>query len=472
MIDTKVKTKSVTNTQLVVATLAAFMAGGLAFAAAPAQNRVAAAPKCGVNTYSVLSLAKGCASGQYTGIDFACYDGSQHQHRPGVCTPLAQLKNAANIACANRCAGVPQPPVVATGTAYIKTFNYRKTDYPGQFFTLGEPIPAYLGIEIKAGVEEDITVRDLSFDLSSGSYLSEETLESVWTTMQDLQNLTVHLYSSDGQRLRTTGPNPTDVAHRARVQFDDIDLIIKAGESKNLYIGIESESKNTSTIFSFGFPTVRATGRGTGLRIESVRSPVQGEQWPDYELLPVQLSVASDFENGRLLIGQEDIFTFTVSASENSNGVNEEPVPTLLKHFVLALNKAEQTQLNNIELCRTPIGVCIPLEITSTSPRGELVLGNYENSYGIDIDAIEAANRPFFQEVPNDPNFLEFTLRADVIPGENGFIEARIIRGQFFGVRYSFDANANGLEDRYVDYISNYYNRNNPDIIGGALRAN
>lgn len=475
MIDTKVKTKSVTNTQLVVATLAAFMAGGLAFASLPVARQQAAAPKCGVNTYNVVSLARGCVSGQYTGIDFTCHDGSRHQHRAGACTPLAQLRNTANATCANRCSGVPQPPVVATGTAYIKTFNYRQTDYPAQFFTLGEPIPAHLGVEIKAGLEEDITVRDLSFDIFRGSYLSYENpnnLQTEWTTMENLESLTVNLYSSDGQRLLTTRPTRTNDAPRARVQFDNIDLIIKAGESKNLYLGIESESRSTSTIFSFHLPEVRATGRASGARIDGVASILQGDQWPNYELVPVQLTVASDFENGRLLFGQQDLFTFTVRASQNSNGSNGEQIPALLKHFVLALNKDAQTELNNIELCRTPIGVCIPLEITSTSHRGELFLGNYDNSYGIDIEQIDEANRAFFEEVPNDPNFLEFSLRANVIPGENGFVEARIVRGQFFGVRYSFDANANGMDDRYMYYISNYHRANNYDIVAGRLISN
>lgn len=474
---TKAKTQVVTNTQLAVAVFAAFLAGGLAFAGAPAQNRLAAAPKCGVNSYSVVNMARGCASGQYTGIDFSCHDGSRHQHRPGACTPLAQLKNTANATCANRCAGVPQPPVVATGTAYIKTFNYRETDYHTQFFTLGETIPAHLGVEIKAGLEEDITIRDLSFDLLRGSYLSYENArnpQGEWTTMEDLESLTVNLYSSDGQRLLTRGPIQTNDDTRANVEFDNINLIVKAGESKNLYFGIESQSKSTSTVFSFSFPMVRATGGTTGARIDGIVSPLQVEEnrWPVYELLPVQLNVASNFQNGRLALGQQDLFTFTVGASQNSNGTNGEAVPATLKHLILALNKDDQTELNNIELCRTPIGICIPLDITSTSHRGELVLGNYDNFYGIDIEAIEAANRPFFQEVPNDPNFLEFTLRANVIPGENGFVQTRLIDGNFFGVRYGFDANANGTEDRYMHYISNYYNQNNPDIIGGPLVSN
>ena len=61
MIDTQVKTKQVSSTQLTVAALAAFIASGLAFAAAPAQPL--AAPKCGVNTSAVVTTIKGCAPG-------------------------------------------------------------------------------------------------------------------------------------------------------------------------------------------------------------------------------------------------------------------------------------------------------------------------------------------------------------------------------------------------------------------------
>ena len=69
---TKTRTHSVTNTQLATAVLAAFLAGGLAFAAAPAsQLAPVESPKCSV---SEIRFSTVCAKNAYSKIIIKCSD--------------------------------------------------------------------------------------------------------------------------------------------------------------------------------------------------------------------------------------------------------------------------------------------------------------------------------------------------------------------------------------------------------------
>lgn len=103
MIDTHVKTKSVTNTQLAVAVGIAVLAGGLAFAAAPeADNDV---NSCTVQT---ITFGKSCGRSKVRGASYVCADGSEGRAPSNNCKTPAQLQRIAENACARKqCVAAP-----------------------------------------------------------------------------------------------------------------------------------------------------------------------------------------------------------------------------------------------------------------------------------------------------------------------------------------------------------------------------
>ncbi len=111
-----VKTKSVTNTQIMVAVVALAIAGGLAFAALPAKkgnfalNEVAG--KCGVNS---IKLSQSCGKGSYRGIDVVCHDGEEFTFGgSSSCKPSRTWNQLAQNACVGHCAVPPEEVVNCT----------------------------------------------------------------------------------------------------------------------------------------------------------------------------------------------------------------------------------------------------------------------------------------------------------------------------------------------------------------------
>lgn len=109
---THTKTRSVTNTKLVTATIALLAAGGLAFAAIPSGpylNEDGA--KCGVNSFAVQQKCKG----GYSVAQVSCHDGSTFLvGGDGGCYSVTYLHKKANSGCFGRCAAPPQDANVCT----------------------------------------------------------------------------------------------------------------------------------------------------------------------------------------------------------------------------------------------------------------------------------------------------------------------------------------------------------------------
>lgn len=107
--DTQVKTKSITNTQIAVAVAVAVLAGGLAFAASPRNKR---APACTVASVEfVNSCPKG---GKYHTANFVCSDGSTGKVVGNTCRTTSKLQQAIERACSRKkcVAGAPIAPVI------------------------------------------------------------------------------------------------------------------------------------------------------------------------------------------------------------------------------------------------------------------------------------------------------------------------------------------------------------------------
>lgn len=107
---TKVRTNTITNSKIMVATLALFLANGLALIGVPAASsgrmQLAAGPKCGVNR---IVYGKSCGSNRYTGARVTCYDQTFRDVGVGVCSTSAAIQALAVQSCQNRCAVAPSP---------------------------------------------------------------------------------------------------------------------------------------------------------------------------------------------------------------------------------------------------------------------------------------------------------------------------------------------------------------------------
>lgn len=96
--ETKVKTQSVTNTQIAVAVGVALLAGGLAFAAAPRNKQKA--PACTVESIEwVNSCPK---AGQYHTARYVCSDGSTGQAAGNGCRTTSKLQQVVDRACSRK----------------------------------------------------------------------------------------------------------------------------------------------------------------------------------------------------------------------------------------------------------------------------------------------------------------------------------------------------------------------------------
>lgn len=101
----KTKTHVVTNTQLMVAVVAAFLAGGLAFVASP--NR-----QPDENSCSVVSMEYGerCRGSRYKGTRFTCSDGTSAMLSDELCRTTSKIQRMVEEACASRQCAAPVAP--------------------------------------------------------------------------------------------------------------------------------------------------------------------------------------------------------------------------------------------------------------------------------------------------------------------------------------------------------------------------
>jgi len=96
--ETKVKTQSVTNTQIAVAVGVAILAGGLAFAAAPRNKQKA--PACTVESVEWINSCP--KAGQYHTARYVCSDGSTGQAAGNGCRTTSKLQQVVDRACSRK----------------------------------------------------------------------------------------------------------------------------------------------------------------------------------------------------------------------------------------------------------------------------------------------------------------------------------------------------------------------------------
>jgi len=473
MIDTKVKTKSVTNTQLAVATLAMFMAGGLAFAAAPAQNR-AAAPKCGVNSSKVVNVIKGCARGQYSGIDFSCYDGTRVQHRPGVCMTAAQLNAVAAAGCANRCNRPAVPPQVATGTLalamdtdYIQNTDFLR--YPRYVLNGSRDIVAR--VRVTAGPQEPVTLRSLSLSLVDAN----------------IENLRQHVSSfsifTENMMGNAIGQMTVD-----EMLANDLNYQIPAGATQYLYIQANTIPVNENTasgtpMDNIGFslrlndfqPTARGNTSGNNITPEIDTNSRSAR----IDIMPVIISNLDfpDFQGGQLVAGNQTLFAFDPVAMGGENRtINGNIMKVALESLKIRVDTNLLPQdFSNLELCRVESNECMALMFSSTTPNYLTSVSEFPDNLREDtfIYVYDARDFRATQSHLIDSNEeAHFIVRGTVLRAPEGsFVQMRLSNVENRGLTYSFEWQEDGYPDGWARSlrINREFHPNYPDILGATL---
>ena len=473
---TKAKVQTVTNTQLGVAVLAAFMAGGLAFAAAPAQNR-AVAPKCGVNSSKVVNVIQGCARGQYSGIDYACQDGTKVQHRPGVCMSPAQLNAVARAACANRCNGqvIPQ-----NGTLSINIDNdYQSLRYE-QYALAGTEKFLAGRVRLEAA-NENVEIQNLALLF---------TANNAFTALRDMENSIdrVGIYGN---------PNLSDDSllgmadyASSTVLIENINFQIPQGAS-HLYIGLALTSVGADvdgvsvpqTGFQIAAAPIEVAPRGSRARGmisgANIIPQIGNAQTNDITITPVKITdIRSDFAGGRLVGGNQTIFSFNVTA-ESGRNTNEfgDQLSANLRELRLQITTdigtAIASNTSDFELCRVDSGNCIPLrtpeghDLSDQIMLADLVTYNQPRSNFIDLSEFDDVQ----DTIVDTGETVEYIVRGTFSNVTDRFVQIRIKDLSQGGLVYGVDTNGDESDDytfsdirksapRGVDY---------PNIIGQAL---
>lgn len=149
MIDTQVKTKSVTNTQLAVAVGVAVLAGGLAFAAAPQANN-------DVNACTVQTITFGdvCGRDKVRGASYVCSDGSSGRVTGSNCRTLTKIQQIVDRTCAR---------LSCVGVAAVEPEQVAPVDVaPAQAPIV--PVPNGAGEPAPVEGQPDLVIGDVKFD--------------------------------------------------------------------------------------------------------------------------------------------------------------------------------------------------------------------------------------------------------------------------------------------------------------------
>jgi len=430
MIDTKVKTKTVTNTQIAVATMAMFMAGGLAFAAAPAKNR-AAAPKCGVNKSTVVSVIQGCARGQYSGINYTCHDGTKVQHRPGVCMTPAQLNAVARVACANKCSSAPAP------VAQQATLSLEIVSQSSPLFRLTNTTSSITGTElqIKTG---DKPVRLESFGLAFTNY---NELHNVASSIHAIKLYEPGNYTPEGLKAAKVLGFENALHPSITIALDQ-PLIIPANTTLTWVIALDIKplpEANPGSSFRIALDDRAVAHRAIdNVTAGPARVSIGNGQGTMLTILPGTLGIIPEVipENQNLIPGQVHIPGFTLGHASYEPIDRQLTMNLLTTKIDLRIEGIASSSIQNIELC-TLEEFCIPLELWPSGNDGVYPLINRgSGNTNIDLTAFADETAKTLAVGEN----VTYYVRATVPEvGENALMQLNMREVNATGITYDFD---------------------------------
>lgn len=484
MIDTKVKTQTVTNTQLAVAVVAAFFAGSLAFAAAPAQRPIAA-PVAGacvlseatmVYTHAINKTRQLCPNNGYWGARFTCTDRRNDTVNVGVgnpCVTQEQILAMARAKCADQTHSCVPRGSVAQGTLSLDIDNQYGQLVNDRYALAGTE--KFLAGRIKLlATNEDMRIRDLVIKFSTNSPA---------TSLIDLTSSInrVSLYS-DPSMADNTLLTMADFAPETLVQ--DVNYVVRNGVPAYIYIGIKLNSVGIdfdstaipSSSFKVGLARAGHDVRGLVSGNDIVPS-VGATRSNDITITPIKITnVSSDFAGGSLVGGNQNIASFNITADA---GRNTDLSGDIMRARLLTLGLQLSTDVGTglasntsaLQLCRVDSANCInlgtPGTILSATNTTVTLVNEITGTSTINISAFPDES----DEYIDSGETVEFVVKGTLANTLDHFVQVRIVNLNNKGLSYGVDTDDNGQDDYYFYDIRKDAPRGNdyPSVISQAL---
>ncbi len=499
MMQTKVKTQTVTNTQLATAVVAAFLAGGLAFAAAPAANQAAPVPGACVlsvatmvYTHAINRTRNLCPNNGYWGARFTCTDRRNDTVNVGVgnpCVTQEQIFAMAQAKCADQThACVPRnaiaaPPAVIAGTLLMQIDNNYPALSNDRYALAGTQ--KFLAGRIKLeAANENINLRSLAVLFSPNS---------VNTNLDNLRNSidSIMLYSdpsmADAQLLsRADFVSPTTT-------FENVTYTVTKDTPSYLYIALKLNSVGTAfdgTAVPNSSFKIAVAGSGhnvTGVNSAAAISPATSDtKTNDITIVPIKIAdVSSFFEGGTLVGGNQTIFSFRVTADAAFGVVadvdrNTDEFGNMLSVHLLQLGLQLSTDVGTaiasntsaLQLCRVGSGQCIDLgtsggSILSATNTTVTLVNAGTGTSTINMSAFAQDHDEYVQSRET----VEYIVKGTFSNTTDHFVQVRLINLNNKGLSYGVDTSGDGQDDYFFYDIRRNAPRGNdyPNITGRSL---
>ncbi len=501
MSETKTKTQTVTNTQLAVAVVAAFLAGGLAFAAAPAANQGAGAVAGAcvlseatmVYTHAINKTRQLCPNNGYWGARFTCTDRKADTVDVGVGNPCVTQDAILAMARA-KCAGLTHscvPRNVNPPAAVVPRLNFSlQTNEPGiryEKFILGGQ-GAVLGKIVMTNTSTNaMQVNTLTLtalpDFNRASWTSWPT--SVSDLMERIDS--VALYA---------GPQAMEIIAQGRVAqdgtitFQNINRQVPANSTASMYVGVSRATAyqgiryTAVPSFSIGFSQdqnlYQIRDLVTAQNVSPYLPPYTNTSTLETEIVPFKIvSIRSNPLPGPLVGGQQNILSFSITGEAGQN-VNEfgDSVQARIVHLPITLTTdlvglVRAGSSTPFELCRMDTASCIPVRATGQRPLDqgtnfELYLGTTGSPY-IEFSAFADSDDAMIRSGQT----VQFVLKGTFPIEPDKFLQAKLDRIWTQGLRYQFDIKGDEAPEGIIYNLRQDEPReqNWPDVLGTALNS-
>ncbi len=262
------KTKSVTTVQMAVATMALFLANGLAFMALPlgaeqqvelAQVRAGVNPArdCGLQT---VNFGAQCGVNQYRNGTFVCKDGARFDMggNAQTCYPVAEIERKGQAYCYNHCVDVRPRLTVSVDADTPLATNLLS----------GDVDQSVAKFKIANNSQEKVSLNDfvVSFHFPHGSTSSVRS---------------VKLFDENGFQFGpVVGVVTSNTSTFAHASFDNLNLVLGLNKTRVFTVKVDLDENNTGrfqpvivtgdydgTRQGLQLP-IRATGVTSGIRLE------------------------------------------------------------------------------------------------------------------------------------------------------------------------------------------------------------
>jgi microcompartment protein CcmK/EutM len=267
----------------------------------------------------------------------------------------------------------------------------------------------------------------------------------------------------------------------ATTTIEDVNYTVVDGTASYLYVGLKLNSVGTdsdgtavvSTSFKFkvdgaGHDVVGASSN------DDITPTVTQTLTNDITVVPVKITnVASTFSSGNLIGGNQNIFSFTVTADAGRNtDADGDVLSAHLTRMKLQLSTdvgdGVTSNTSALQLCRVDSGNCIDLAGNGivSGTNSTISLQTAGDGY-VDLTDFTDAN----DEYVDAGETVEFVVKGTFANTTDKFVQVKILDLNSSGLVYAVDTTADGTDDYYFYDIRKDAPRGTdyPNVTGGSL---